>query len=248
MKQIEKFGVSKLLVASSLEFHDSAESRIRIYPSIVTTLGATFTNYAASINDQRTAANKDTRLVNTEQIHEVDSVRDPLVRRLFRNVDDFSRSPITDEKTNGKIIKNKIERFRGLADYEMSKETTEIKNMIIVLREQEVMTAVTALELEGLILKIEDANNAFIDAMTKRIDGESGKVKLNTAEMRKITEACYAEVILKINAFAIATPSEDLDKCIDSMNALVEQYERIVSRMRSGGSGNEKLPKKDNET
>ena len=40
--------------------------------------------------------------------------------------------------------------------------------------------------------------------------------------------------------------SAETDNCIDQLNALIEQYDRTVSRMRAGGSGNEKLPKKDN--
>ena len=246
MKTIKNFNLSKLLVAACIEFHDSVVSLISAIPALVTALGDTFSDYKNEINALKDAANKSIRLANTRAITEKDKVRDALLRRFFKYVADYLKSPIDEEKAAAQMIDDVISRYRGLADYEMNKETGEVKNMISALRPQPIMHAILDLSLDGLIEKIDDANYDFINEVTVRVDGESKKSKLNTKEQRVATRAAFESVTQKLNAISILTPTADSDKCIDKINALIDVYDLTIAHMRAGGSGNEKLPKKDN--
>ena len=245
MKQIKTFGLTNLLASASLEFHNSAHNVISSFGAIVATLGNLITDYQASIQLQQRAGNKDKRLANTRAIAEKDKVRDAYLNRFFKSVSDLLISPVAGEKAAAQIIDDAISRFRGLSGYEMNKQTGEVKNMIITLRQQQIWNAAVQLGLDHLAEQIDSANADFESEMNTRIEDESQKEKLNTSQQRKATEKIYAQIVQKINAVAIVTPSAETDGCIDKLNALIEEYERTISSMRSGGAGNEKRKKKD---
>ena len=245
MKKIKVLRLSRLLASASVSFHSLVESIILPFVTIVNTLGVLLPDYKTSIEAQQRAGNRDMRLANTRSITENDKVRDTYLRRFFKYVADFLKSPDADEKNNARIVGDATSRFRGLMDYEMNKQTVEVQNLVTVLRAQPVMQAVSDLDLTGLVDKIADTNAFFQGEMDTRIQDESKKEKLNTAEQRKVTEGIYLQITDKINAMASLMPSSETDDCIDQLNALIDQYDRIISHMRSGGSGNEKLPRKE---
>ena len=244
MKKIRTFSLTNLLESASVAFHTSVTAIIAQFATIIGTLGSLLADYKESIDAQQRAGNKDMRLANTRSITEMDKTRDTYLRRLFKYVADFLRSPDATEKANAQVVSDAISRFRGLMEYEMNKQTVEMQNMLTVLHTNPVMQAAIDLGLTDLVNKIADANAWFQGEMDARVMDESKKEKLNTKEQRKITEGIYLQIFDKINAMANLMPSTETDNCIDQMNALIDQYARIIAHMRSGGSGNEKLPKK----
>ena len=244
MKKIRTFSLTALLESASVAFHSSLAAIIAPFATIVSTLGSLLPDYNASIETQQRAGSKDVRLANTRSIAEMDKTRDTYLRRFFKYVAELLRSPDATEKANAQIVNDAIARFRGLMDYEMNKQTVEVQNMTTALRANNVMQAVDDLALTDLVDKIADANTWFQGEMDARVMDESKKEKLNTVQQRKTTEGLYAQIIEKINAMANLMPTAETDECIDQINALIDQYARIITHMRAGGSGNEKLPKK----
>ena len=247
MKQIINFGITRLLTSASTEFHNAVFNIIFQFPSLVSALGSLVDDYHESISRHQRAANKDKNLANTRAIAEKDKARDTFLQRFFKSVADLARSPIAEEKEAAKTVGEATKRFHGLTTYEMNKQTGEVKNMIITLRQPAVWNAVVVLNLDGLVDRIENANIEFEVEMNTRVESESQKEKLITSKERKAAEAIYAQIVLKINATAVVMPSPETDNCIDLLNALIESYARTISRMRAGGSGNEKRTKKDND-
>jgi hypothetical protein len=244
-KKIKSIGLTRLLASASQTFHSTIAKILGEYEPIKTTLGVLLVQYNNNINAQQKAASKDLRLSNTDEVQGKDKARDGYFKMFVASVENFLRSPDAEEKANAKIISNIMTRFKGLDKYEMQKETGEIDNMITALRVREVFDAVLELGLDSALEKLDDANNDFRKAVNERYAGELKKNKNIASEQRKLTEATYLEIVEKLNAFAIAVPSEELDKCIDRLNIVIDDYARTIAHMRSGGSGNEKLPKKE---
>ena len=245
MKQINLFSITKLLASASLEFHNSVCKIIETFSDIVASLGSLVGEYKEAIELQQRAANKDRGLSNTRALKEKDELRDALLSRFFKAASDFARSPIAGEKAAGQTVSDATSRFRGLMGYERNKQTGEVKTMIIALKQPTVWDAADVLNLRPLIGQIEEANTDFETEMNARIESESQKENLNTTEQRKITEGVYAQVVQKINAVSIVSPTTETDDCIDRLNALIEEYNRTIASMRAGGSGNEKRKKKE---
>ena len=155
------------------------------------------------------------------------------------------RSTAPLDKANDKATK----LFEALRSYEMNKQTGEVQNLIATLRTPEVAAAIAALDMTTLVNKIETANNNFAAEMDKRIKSDKSQDdKIKTAEQRKNTEAIYLEIVKRINAIAIVTPSAEVETAINQLNSLIDEYTHVISQMRSGGSGNEKLPKKEDKS
>ena len=176
-------------------------------------------------------------------------MRDAYISRLFKSVKDLMRSPTDLEKSNAEVIWDAISQYSGLTGYEMNKQTGVVRNMLNVLAVPEVDAAVQTLRLDLLVKQIEDANNEFAVEMNVRVEGEAEKLKITASEQKNLTNKSYAQVVQKINAVAVVSPTPDTDEFIDKMNALVEEYQRVIKNMQPGGSGNEKgKGKKEEDT
>ena len=244
MKQIITFYLTRLLASASLEYHTTAYNIISAFGNVVSALGKLADDYREAIELQQRAANKHRTLVNTDAIIDKDKLRDAYINRFFKTLNDFLISPVANEKATAKTIFSLVSRFRGVTGYERNKQTGEVRNMVLTLHQPDVWDAADALNMRGIIDQIENANLDFEREMNVRIEGESQKVKLNTAQQRKATEAIYSQIVKKINAVAIVSPTSDTDNCIDRLNALIEEYNRTIASMRTGGTGNEKRKKK----
>ena len=247
MKEIKSFKMTKLLGLASVEFHSFVTSILLIFEGVFDSFKDLIDEYAKSVDLQRQAGNKNMRLANTDALNEKDKVRDAFISRFFKSVKDFQRSPDTGEKKAANIIYNEISRFEGLTSYEKNKETGFVKNLLTSLQLPDVWNAVNTLRLETLYEQIAKANADFEQEMNIRFEGELQKDDLNARQQRKTTEDLYNKVVKYVNAHGLVNPSSDIDECIDRMNVLIDEYERTISHMRPGGSGNESLPKTDDD-
>ena len=247
MKQIKSFGIARLLIAACAEFHTSVVKMISAVPSIVTFLGSLFPEYQQATDELQQAIGGSSRLVNTRKLAEKDKARDAYISRLFKSVKDLMRSPTNWEKEKAELIWDAISQYDGLTGYEMNKQTGMVRNMLSALAVPEVEEAVRTVRLDLLLRQIADSNNEFATEMNVRVEGEAKKDKTNAREQSHLTNKVYAQVVQKINAIAIVSPTADTDEFIDKMNALVEEYQRVIKNMRPGGSGNEKGKGKNEE-
>ena len=245
MKQIKSLSLTSLLASASLTYHTTAHTIIAEYGSFIASLGTLFDDYAHAIDLQKRASTKSRGLANTTALNKEDEIRDAYLNRFFKTLSDFMISPIDHEKTNAHTINKEVTRFRGLSNYERNKQTGEVNNMLEILQQPEIKKAITALKMELIVENIRTSNADFETAMNTRINKEAQSENLNAAQQRKATETLYAQVVQKINALAVISTTEEIDDCIDRLNALIEEYNRTIASMRAGGSGNEKRKKKE---
>jgi len=248
MKQIKNFNISRLLASACVEFHTSVVKMISVMASIVRSLGDLFPEYKQSTDDLLQAAGRNPSLVNTRKLTETDKARDAYVIRLFKSIKDLMRSPTAWEKEKAELIWDAISQYEGLTGYEMNKQTGVVRNLLAALGATEINAAITALRLDLLVRQIGDSNFEFAAEMNVRIEGEAEKMKITAREQSRLTNKVYAQVVQMINATAVVSPTADTDELIDKMNALIEEYQRVIKNMRPGGSGNEKRKKKEEDT
>ena len=247
MKEVRIFHLTRLLGLASVEFHSLVVGILQTFAGVFDSFQHLIDEYAKSVDLQRQAGNKNMRLANTDAINEKDKVRDAYISRFFKSVKDFQRSPDAGEKKAANIIYNEISRFEGLTSYEKNKETGFIKNLLTSLQSDSIWGSVNTLRLETLFEQIAEANADFEREMNIRFEGEMQKDDLNTSQQRKMTESLYLKVIKYVNAHGLVNPSGEIDECIDRINVLIDEYERTIAHMRPGGSGNESLPKTDDD-
>ena len=246
MKKIKTIRLTRLLVSASVEFHSVTLGILMPYRTSIVQIQSLLERYQTAINLQQLAGNKNPKLSNTREIAEKDKARDLLMNRFFKTLKDFLKSPIEEEKRFAQILYDEVSRFEGIASYEKNKETGEIKKFLSAIQPSNIWDAICVLRLDYLIDQIIGANNEFDYAMKIRAEGESQKTTLNAAEQRKITENIYLELVEMINALALVSPSAKINECIDQINVQIDEYERVISHMQRGGSGNEKISPENN--
>ena len=244
MKQIQKFSTSPLLVAACAEFHNEMLTLIVAVALDVLRIEDLFPEYELQVSKLNLTVNKSQKLANTRSIIEYDHIRDRLIGRFFKQVKDLKNSPLAGEKQLGEILWDAISQYEGMAKNERNKETNEIRGMLRDLDVHELNEAVLNANLGTLRDQIRDNNDEFSNLMSGRNEAETQKDKLYATELRKEAANLYDQIVLRVNAVAILNTIEEVDAFIDRVNTLIEAYRRVISHMRPGGTGNEKINKK----
>lgn len=244
MSQIKSISLTRLLVASHNEFHLSAYKLMNAATAKVLHIETELPLYKAAIDLEMQIINYNQYLSNTQLLRELDAERSSLLSRLYTQIDMAARSPIDAEKTAGAALKIIISPYRGIANNEYTKETAQIRGLLRDLATQEALEYLGALSANTVVSMLRQANNSFAAAMEERITVEAARpqrqINISRYQHQKVVNRLYREIIYIINSFAIAIPTDEIDTFIDLMNALIDQYKRVIASQRPGGTGNEK--------
>lgn len=253
MKQINSFYITRLLVAQHYEFHLSTATLLMETGTSVLHVADIYPEYLAAVQMQLAIINRNQHLANTALLKSIDTTRDGHLSQLFGRVDLALRSPVAAESAAAAALDTVLSPYRGIAKNEYTKETAQIRGLLRDLGTDAAAEQVNALKLGPTISAIRQTNNEFADAMEERIKLEAARTPttyddISTAEQRRVMDAIYHRLTQQINAFAIAAPAPTIDDYIDKQNALVEEYRRVISSQRPGGTGNESIrPTEDDE-
>ena len=245
MKQIEKFNTSPLLVGACAEFHNEMLTLILAFSLGVLKIEDLVPAYELEVSKLNQTVNRSQKLANTRLIIEHDRIRDRLITRFFRMVKDLKKSPIAEEKRFGEILWDAISQYEGMAKNEMNKETNEVRGMLRDLEVHDLNEIVLNANLGPLRDQIQYNNDAVSNLMSGRNEAETEKGKINTLEQRKVVTDLYNQIVLRVNAVAALEEIDEVNAFIDRVNTLIEAYRRVISHMRPGGTGNEKVNKKE---
>ena len=245
MQQIQKFHMTRLLGGAIAEFHNSFITIVKDANLNVLHIQDLFPSYQEAVDTLNVIVTKSTRLTNTREIAQADDIRDRSINRFFKLIKDLKNSPNPVEKPMGLFIWDIILHYEGLSKYEMNKQTVMVKGMLQDLNKPEARSYIEQLNLVYMIDEIQIQNDRMAELMMLRIDGEAEKESTKTVEQRKIVNTLYDEVVLYINATAVLEPEDMVNRLIEKVNTLIDEYRRMIANMRPGGSGNESLPKKE---
>ena len=119
--------------------------------------------------------------------------------------------------------------FRGvgrLTNIDYSSKTSILTDLIGKLREEPYVMALAAIGLADAPDALEEANTAFEELhRLSQADAQQRQAleAIDTRELRGRVDACYQQIVLLVNAFAIASPSDALNTYIDSENGLINR-------------------------
>ena len=244
MKQIKSISLTHLLVASHYEFHQSVVRLIVAATPEVLHIETQYPAYLAAVNLELQIINRNQYLTGTQKLEELDAQRDALLSRLYTQIDMAARSPIAEEKAAGEALRIIVSPYRGIARNEYTKETAQLRGLMRDLGTDAAAAHIDTLLAGPVVQKLRQANNQFAAAMEERVATEAtraqNQVDVTTGQQRKVVDELYKNLVLIVNSFAVAMPAAAIDEFIDLVNALLDQYKRVIASQRPGGSGNEK--------
>lgn len=230
MKQISTLSLNNLLVTTHYEYHQNVLDLIRETTPDALHIGAYVGHYEAAVAREMEIINRNRHLAKNRLLKELDTERDALLSCLYTQVDMATRSPILAEKQAGQALYIIISPYRDIPRRDYTKQTAGIDGLLRDLNTGGAVNHLDTLGASIVVQKLRQANNTFSNAMDVRIPTESARINttLTTEQQRRIVDTKYKNLRIIINSFAVAAPATTFDTFIDKMNALIEQYKRVI--------------------
>ena len=236
MKQILPIGLTGLPGGTHMQFHDQANSYIIEATAAALHVEAQAALYASLLKQEAAIINRPSSQRDTQLLADADTRRDNGLMVVLNLIKAHQRS-IDDEKYRAAAqLASVIAPYNTAYSNSYMKETAEIKGLVASLRSAENAPLVALLGIEAEVDLLDEANTAFEEI--HRLSQEDAQQRqtlegIDTKELRGQVDACYQQIVLVVNAFAIASPSDELDAFIDSVNGLIYRTQQEASHSHS---------------
>lgn len=238
MKQIVSISLTGLTVGTHLQFHNQVNSYIATATAAALHVETQAAQYAALLAQEATIVNRPSSQRYTRLLADTDTRRDNALIVVLNLIKAHQRS-IDDEKYRAAAqLASVIAPYNTAYGNAYMKETAEIKGLVASLRSAENAPLVALLGVEDEVELLDKANAAFEE--THRLSQEDAQQRqaleaIDTKELRARVNTCYQQIVLLVNAFAIASPSDALDTFIDSVNGLIYRTQQEAGHSHSTG-------------
>lgn len=239
VKQIKTFGISRLTIGATSDFHNKVNSLITAVTPSVLHIIEQADAYTAAVTLLSTIVNRSTSFVATAGMKDKDKARDNFVGLISNVVRAHKTNPIAEKHAAAIRLDAELAPYRGIGEHEYSKQTSEVKGMLTLLALEENAAAIELLGLKNEVKGLADANKAFEDEFISKAAEATGRqmqTGLSSKEIVAKTNDMYAQIVQIVNAYAIVQSSDEIEKFIDDLNGFVTVYAGIAGTSTSGGS------------
>lgn len=238
-EQIKSFGMSQLSIGATSDFHTHVYGLIEAATPAVLHVEELAVRYKQAKETLAGVVNRRTAYVSTAQLREADNTRDNGAGTIINVVGAHEKSLIAAKREAALRLQAELAPYRQIRYHEYSKQTAEGRGMIAVLREADNAAAVTLLGLDDEVDAFEEANNAFEELFKRKAAEESERMPvkdLDSFEVVKEANTLYEQITQIVNAYAIVSPTDEINAFIKDVNGFVGVFARIASGGTSGGT------------
>lgn len=238
-EQIKSFGMSQLSIGATSDFHTHVYGLIEAATPAVLHVEELAVRYKQAKETLASVVNRRTAYVSTAQLKESDERRDDGVSTIFGTVSASERSLVPARREAATRLRAELAPYWKMRYHEYSKQTAEGRGMVATLRLAENAAAVTALGLDDEVDAFEEANEAFDALFVQKAAEESERMDvkdLDSAQVVNDANTLYAQIVQVVNAYAIVSPTDEINAFIKDVNGFVGVFARIASGGTSGGT------------
>ena len=224
-EQIRDFAMSQLTVAACALYHELVVEQIKKTTPEALHVEDKMEPYEDVSKKLSYIANRLRGFVVTPELKAADNVRDRASGVICSTVTSNLTSTVAAKQAAAGRLNQKINigGYRGIRSHEMLKETKEIKNMLLMLDEEDSQADVATLGLTEEVESMRSANALFLQYIDEKAD-EANVVllqrDLKTDEVINRANNLYREIAQIVNAYAIVQPSEAISQFIGKINGL----------------------------
>ena len=251
--QIKTFAISQLSVGSTSDFHTKVNALIDTATAAALHIDALAPAYKTAAETLASVVNRRTAYVSTAQLKESDERRDDGSSAIFGTVSAAERSLVPARREAAMRLRAELAPYWKMRYHEYSKQTAEGRGMIATLRLAENAAAVTALGLDDEVDAFEEANEAFDALFVQKAAEESERMDVKDLDSAQVVNdantlyaqsaqvvndanTLYAQIVQVVNAYAIVSPTDEINAFIKDVNGFVGVFARIASGGTSGGT------------
>jgi len=236
--QINNFSITQLSFAANAQFHKQVNNKITAYDPVVLHIEELVSTYAAAVAAEMKAVNRPTSLVETALMANIDRKRDQSISMIVGIIDLHKRSTKADELAAAHRLDVIAAPYSGIQTDEYYKETTKIDGFAVALAEA-LPEDITLLGLSSAIEQMTMHNSTFkrlFEERTGDLDIRTPVRLTETKELRNDADTSYRGIRLRVNAFAIAIPSPELEAFAMSINSIILQLQKVLAHQGKGGT------------
>ena len=181
-----------------------------------------------ALNREDEALNHPRTKEGSQELDELDGVRDTAYRALMKAVELADLSADGDEVKAARKIEEVAKRYPGVVRANYDKESGLVKNLVADLKSAECTAAVTKLKLTAAITRLETANTAFDDCYHNRYKG--GRNVDDLKELRTAVNDAIDKVLERVAALDNLDPSEKITALIQHYNNYVHDRDTLLKQ------------------
>lgn len=239
MKQITTFATTRLTLGSHSLFHKRVNENIEQQTAAELKIEAYASKYKTLVSQEEMIVNRPKAQDYTVQLSELDYKRDRAVGVIMNIVSAHTTSIIEEKRTAALQLNAALSTYRGVGNHAYRKETATLFGMLRTLKDSTYAPFVTTLHLDDEVEALETVNNNFDTLYIKsEADGAARKEleAIDTRELRSQIDALYQQIVLTVNAFAIAAPTDEINSFIDAVNGAIYRAEQEMGKSHTTGS------------
>ena len=237
LTSIKELGFHKLTNAEFHAYHSNVNSFFTTAtPAALSCTDETAADYTAAINIMQELVNRQSASTLTEAINTADSNRDQCLSGVFGLIDVCAISLFENLRDPGKKLQTLVKPYRSIAENALSAETSEVKGLILVLKDPANAEDVEAIqELGPTIALLKNYNDEVEELMQNRI--EATPTKAESDAKRKAVEEIYNVIVQRSNASVVLLPSDAATQFVAEINAEIDRtntvYNQRIGRQRA---------------
>lgn len=239
MQQIQSIPLSSLTVGAHLDFHRSVSGYIDEYTAAALHIENIAPQYQALVEQERAIVQRPTSQRYTAELAELDGRRDNAAGVVINLVKAHTTTLIADKRTAALELKAVLDPYSGVSKQAYQKESQMLDGMLVALALPENEAHVTKLGIADEVQSLADAQKAFADMYERSREDAAARMELesvDTRELRAQVDGLYQQVVMYVNAYAITTPSDELQGFIDKVNGAVYRARQEAGKSTTAAS------------
>ena len=221
-KQIKNFNKTQLPIGTQTNFHKKVLTLIGTTTATALHVEGLEPQYEAAVETLSSIVNRPTTYVATQSRQETDNRRDRFVTVIHQVINAHKNNPLDEKRAAAATLAALMAPYRSITKHQYAKETEEINGMLAVLEAH--ATEAGLLGLTDEVAGLTEANAAFEAALDEKIAEEQARQAVSDIDSREATRAAndlYDQVVQVVNAYAIVSPTDEIEGFIDQLNATV---------------------------
>lgn len=228
-KQIKNFNKTQLPIGTQANFHKKVLTLIGTTTATALHVEGLEPQYEAAVETLSSIVNRPTTYVATQSRQETDNRRDRFVTVIHQVINAHKNNPLDEKRAAAATLAALMAPYRSITKHQYAKETEEINGMLAVLEAH--ATEAGLLGLTDEVAGLTEANAAFEAALDEKIAEEQARQAVSDIDSREATRAAndlYDQVVQVVNAYAIVSPTDEIEGFIDQLNATVAVYAAMI--------------------